>query len=1046
MKFQFKIQEYQTEAVQSVVDVFAGQMAQSSESYMRDLGRRNDLNVDKRGNALLALKIASKNEYGELLDELDATSYRNGVVTLHEERLLENVRAVQARQNLVLSDKLVKEHGVPSLDVEMETGTGKTYCYIKTMFELNRMYGWTKFIVVVPGIAIREGVKKSFEITADHFMEQYGKKVRFFVYNSKSLHQLDSFSASGQISVMIINMQAFASSMKEGAKNKESRIIYTQRDEFQSRRPIDVIAANHPIIIMDEPQKMGGKATQEGISRFKPLFVLNYSATHKNHHTTVYVLDALDAFNKQLVKKIQVKGFEIQNLQGVDGYLYVEQICLSTNKPPRVRMLIEVKRQSGSIGRKYVTLEEGDSVYTASGYLLQYKGYTISEIDVYGNKVEFTNGISLVPGQAYGDVSETDLRRIQIRETIASHIDKESELFHKGIKCLSLFFLDKVENYRKYDDEGNELPGEFAKIFEEEYNAVWDEKKNIFDPEYMAYVNSIEVEKTHTGYFSIDKKGRCVDSEIKRGTDISEDISAYDLILKNKERLLSFEEPTRFIFSHSALREGWDNPNVFQICALKQSNSIVSKRQEVGRGLRLCVNKEGTRMDADSCGADKVHELNCLTVVASESYATFVGALQNEIKSELYDRPTNLTVEYLVGKCVKVGAEIREISMREAERIMIYLDDNEYVDEEGRITTKYREEREKNQLADLPEKIAALGEGVHIIISSVFDPTSLKKMTQDAKKQQQVPEHLDVNENFYKKEFQDLWKQINHKYTYTVHFDSDELVEKAARAIDNHLLVSQVTYSLTEGTQGGIDMNDVLEFVTSKTKNFTLKNTHPCSLKYDLVGQLAKDTVLTRRTIKKILERISQAKLALFALNPEEFISKVAKFIKDARATMIVEKIEYNQLNDRYEADVFTAEKHGRIALTNAMKSKKHVQDFVITDGSAEMSVERRFAMDLEAASEVCVYAKLPRSFKIPTPVGNYSPDWAIAFNKDDQRHIFFVAETKGSMDSLDLRPIEQAKICCAKKLFSSISTAKVHYHEVDSYQSLMNIVNSLKE
>lgn len=638
MKFNFKIQQYQTDAVDAVVKVFNGQGFYDKINYIRDLGKMKSKDMQ--------MTLGFTDEEMQLYDPTNDTGYKNELVELSDEQLLSNIQALQRQNNIKLSNSLVKDLGRCSLDIEMETGTGKTYVYIKTMFELNKKYGWSKFIVVVPSIAIREGVKKSFEITADHFMEHYGKKARFFIYNSSNLNQLDNFSSSSGINVMIINTQAFASSLKEDGRSKEARIIYSKRDEFGSRRPIDVIKANRPIIILDEPQKMGGEVTQKALRNFNPLFSLNYSATHAKHHNLIYVLDALDAFNKKLVKKIEVKGFEVKNFRGTDSYLYLEQIVLSSKKPPMAKIELEIGYNK-SINRESRILGVGEDLYYVSQEMEQYKGYTISEIDPLRGTVTFTNGEVISTGDIVGDISEKDMRRIQIRETILSHFEKEEKLFDKGIKCLSLFFIDEVAKYRQYDENGDEVLGEYGKMFEQEYINVLNEYVTLLDTPYQRYLKSTcsDVEEVHKGYFSIDKKGHAIDSKVKRGSEFSDDISAYDLILKNKERLLSFDEPTRFIFSHSALREGWDNPNVFQICTLKHSDSNTAKRQEVGRGLRLCVNQNGNRMDVESCG-ETVHDINVLTVIASESYKTFVTDLQSDIKTVLYDRPTVATSEY----------------------------------------------------------------------------------------------------------------------------------------------------------------------------------------------------------------------------------------------------------------------------------------------------------------------------------------------------------------------------------------------------------------
>ena len=1049
MKFNFKIQQYQTDAVETVVKVFQGQGYHDRISYIRDVGKR-------QANQQMRLNIEMDQQYswdtGEErqlniyeLDD-DDIGYKNEVVELTDDQLLMNIQKIQSQNNIKQSPNLVKDLGRCSLDIEMETGTGKTYVYIKTMFELNKKYGWSKFIVVVPSIAIREGVKKTFEITADHFMEYYGKKARFFIYNSSNLNQLDNFSSSSGINVMIINTQAFASSLKEDGRSKEARIIYSKRDEFGSRRPIDVIKANRPIIILDEPQKMGGAVTQKALKNFNPLFTLNYSATHAVKHNTVYVLDALDAFNKRLVKKIEVKGFEVKNFRGTDSYMFLEQIVLSSKKPPMARIELEIGYNK-SINRETRVLGVGDDLYYVSQEMEQYKGYTISDIDPFRGTVTFTNGEVIKTGEVSGDVSESDMRRIQIRETILSHFEKEEKLFNMGIKTLSLFFIDEVSKYRQYDADGNEILGEYGRIFEEEYLNVLNDYITVFDTPYQKYLKSMcsDVSTVHKGYFSIDKKtGRSIDSQLKRGSEFSDDISAYDLILKNKERLLSFDEPTRFIFSHSALREGWDNPNVFQICTLKHSDSQTAKRQEVGRGLRLCVNQHGTRMDAESCG-DSVHDINMLTVIASESYKGFVADLQSDIKTVLYDRPTTATSEYFKGKYVKVDGTPTLIDSNTADAIEFYLISNGYVDMKRKVTDKYRTDVKMGTVAPLPEEIQSMAEGIHTLIQSVYDDSVLNDMFSDGH-ETKVKENP-LNENFAKAEFQALWKQINHKYAYTVEFDSDELIRKSIAHINEKLFVSELQYTTTVGRQKS-QMNEYEisrgdSFVRESSGTYTLTHAQTSQIKYDLIGKVAEGTVLTRKTAAAILKGLRPDKLYMFKNNPEEFISKVIKLIKEQKATMIVEHISYNQIEGGYDSAIFTAEKSAQ-SFDKAFRANKAIQDYVFTDGSAEKSIERRFVEDLDAAQEVCVYAKLPKGFHIPTPVGNYSPDWAIAFYEGTVKHIFFVAETKGTMESLNLRPIEQAKISCAKKLFNEMSTSNVKYHDVDSYQNLLNVMKLL--
>lgn len=1004
MKFKFKIQQYQTDAVENTVAVFAGQPSRTMTGYRRDLG-------DSGG-------------------DLDFLGYRNSRIELEAGTLLKNINAIQNLNDIAPSASLAKGAGTVNLDIEMETGTGKTYVYIKTMFELNKQYGWNKYIIVVPSIAIREGVAKSFRMLEDHFMEYYGNKARWFVYDSGNLQQLDSFSSESGLSVMIINTQAFASSMKEDGRSKESRIIYSRRDEFGSRRPIDVIAANNPIIIMDEPQKMEGEATQAGIRRFKPLFTLNYSATHKTRHNTVYALDALDAYRQKLVKRIHVKGFEVKNLRGTGGYLYLDEIVLSPKRPPEARIEIETKNASGSIVRRIKPFAVGDSLKSESG-LAEYEGFVVSEINVNGY-VTFLNGVTIRRGEVIGDTNELNMQRVQIRETIKSHFDKERQLFKRGIKCLSLFFIDEVAKYKSYDEDGNEVKGRLQEIFEDEYSKLLNDELQVFDEEYNAYLHRSSPHEVHRGYFSIDKKtNRVIDGKIERKTGLSDDISAYDLILKNKERLLSFEEPTRFIFSHSALREGWDNPNVFQICTLRHSNSNTAKRQEVGRGLRICVGRNGVRMDAEQLG-DDVHEVNKLTVIANESYADFTDALQRETREVLRERAVKATVGYFTGKQIRIGEDIHILSETDASRIMIYLEDSGYIDENNNISPKYREALANGNVAPLPQKLQPIAEGVTKLINAIFDSKVLDEMVVEEKTT--TPDNK-LNDNFKKAEFQALWKEINHQYVYTVSYDSRELIQKCILHLNAELEVKQLRYVMTEGTQ---NEKEVTEFGDTRSQSNLLTDVCTSTVRYDLVGDIAKGTNLTRRTVVKILQGIKEQKLYLFRNNPEEFIRKTVSIIREQKSTMIVEAIHYNMTEGKYDSDIFTVK--SKMDFDRAYEAKKHITDYVFSDSKGE----RQFAHDLDEANEVVVYAKLPRSFQIPTPVGNYAPDWAIAMKKDGVKHIFFIAETKGSMSSMDLTAVEKAKIECAEKLFNSISRNDVRYHKVTSYQNLLDELNAI--
>ena len=1019
MKFKFTVQQYQTDAVNSVVRVFAGQPYQDKISYRRDTGTK---------------KIERDIFNYQMSDEELYMGFANAPVALDHNQILRNINEVQRDNNIKEASSLAKHMGACSLDVEMETGTGKTYVYIKTMFELNKQYGWSKFIVIVPSIAIREGVQKSFQTMQDHFMELYGKKARFFVYNSKNLTDIDTFSSNADLSVMIINVQAF------NARGKDARRIRMELDDFGSRKPIDVIQANRPIVILDEPQKMGGAKTQESLKEFNPLFVLNYSATHKEHHDLVYVLDALDAYRMKLVKKIEVKGFDIKNLRGTDGYLYLEDIVISPKKPPMARIEFEIGYDK-SINRETRIVGVDDDLYALSKEMEQYEGYHINEIDPIKGLVTFTNGVEIHTGEVLGDVSEKDIRRVQIRETIRSHFEKEKELFEQGIKCLSLFFIDKVENYRKYDEDGNEVNSEYGQMFEEEYTSILNEYLTFFNTPYEQYLRSIDVHRTHAGYFSIDKKGHKVDSKLKRGTDISDDEPAYELILKDKEKLLSFDNPVRFIFSHSALREGWDNPNVFQICTLKQSSSEVRKRQEVGRGLRLCVNQNGERMDANVLGND-VHNINILTVIASESYDSFAKGLQSELAEAVANRPRKVDATLFVGK-VLTDANGNEQIVDADTAAAIYFDlvQNGYVDRHGALTDKYYADH-ANHAVQVAEEVADCAASVIDLLDSVY---SDKVMLPENARSNNVELKIDPDK-LAMPEFKALWNKISPKSVYVVDFDTDELVQKSIRSLNRNLNVSKIYFKVESGEMTEIKSKDSLldgsAFAKADQHKYDpqTKIHASQSVKYDLIGKLVAETKLTRKAIVQILVGIEKAVFDQFKDNPEEFILKAAALINDEKATAIIQHITYNILDEHYDTDIFTEPTlKGKLGM-NVMKVQRHLYDHLIYDSSNE----RDFAADLDTNRDVAVYVKLPDGFYISTPVGKYNPDWAIAFYEGTVKHIYFVAETKGTLDSMKLNhitPVEQAKIDCARAHFKALNDENVVYDVVSDYQTLLNAV-----
>ena len=1008
MKLKFKKQSYQDDAVAAVSDCFQGQPPNIGIAYRIDPGRAVETT-------------------GQIRIDDGSTGFRNPDLGIPPAEILKNLKAVQERQNLPMSNELKRTAACElNLDIEMETGTGKTYCYIKSMFELNRRYGWSKFIVVVPSIAIREGVHKSLEITAEHFLEQYGKKVRAFIYNSKELHNLETFSSDAGINVMVINVQAF------NARGEDARRIRIELDDFQSRRPIDVIARNRPILILDEPQKMEGAKTLESLKEFNPLMVLRYSATHKQEHNKVYRLDALDAYNQKLVKKIGVRGISVKGLAGTNAYLYLESIQTSKEKPPEARIEIEIRQKNGikPVLRK---VDKKTNLFDLSDKLEQYKGFIVSDIDANSDTVSFANGVALRVGEAAGDVSESALRRIQIREAIKAHFEKEQILFAQGIKVLSLFFIDQVAKYRSYSDAG-EQAGEYARAFEEEYTAHLNEILTLEDTPYNRYLRSIETSRTHDGYFSIDKKTKRLVNPVESAkTKETDDIDAYDLILKNKERLLSFDEPVRFIFSHSALREGWDNPNVFVICTLKHSDNTVSRRQEVGRGLRLAVNQNGDRMDDPAT----VHQINVLTVVASESYKDFVAGLQKDTIAALSARPVTANTNYFLGKVLKTDfSGETKVTAEMATAIHRYLIKNDYVDNADRITAAYHEAKQDGKLAPMPPDMQPWVPQIQRLIDALLGDGQIPLPDDELKNK---PNPLN-QKSFDKKEFQQLWSRINRKAAYTVHFDSAELREKCVAAIDADLKVTPLQYTIQSGEQTTTTTYEELKkgiaFPVAKTQTDHLKISAQSAVKYDLIGKITSETQLTRATIGTILQQIRPLVFAQYRTNPEDFIRKAAQLINEQKATVIVEHLAYNPVDDTYSTDIFTQDKT-KVDLSKGKKVERHIWDYVFTDAKTE----RDFVEQLDTGTDVEVYAKLPRSFFIPTPVGNYSPDWAIAFRQGSVKHIYFVAETKGSLSSMDLREIEKSKIACARKFFAKITSDQVKYDVIDSYAKLMELV-----
>lgn len=1021
MKIRYKHQRFQAEAAKCVSDVFQGQPKHDgSRTFLNKFGA---LNFDGFGNFPLVLD---------------------------NESICENVRGIQMAEGLNPVEHL--EGDGRTFTIEMETGTGKTYTYIKTMYELNARYGWTKFVVVVPSIAIREGVLKSFESMQEHFAQEYGKRMQYFMYNSKQLSKIDAFASDAGMHVMIINTQAFNASMDEEKStdkmekgklkkaDKAARIIFERRDEFGSRRPIDVLAQTHPIMIIDEPQSVLGvdkkNKTRKGIAMFKPLFTLLYSATHRKGdiYNMVYKLDAIDAYNQKLVKKIEVKGIRQIGSTATNGYVYLEEIVIGKGNP-QARISFDIKTQTGT---KQVSklVDERFNLKEQSGGLAEYdNNFIVERIDGRQGIVRFLNGLTLHEGDAVGSVNEDYIRRIQIRETIRTHLERERQLFCQHIKVLSLFFIDHVDSYRLY--EGEDSKGKFAKMFEEEYTRVLSEMLPSFtDEAYLRYLSDPRnaASKVHQGYFSMDKKGKAVESKEKRQGENEE--RAFDLIMKDKERLLSLSEPVRFIFSHSALKEGWDNPNVFQICTLKNSDNETKKRQEVGRGMRLCVNQKGERQDADVLG-DHVFDTNILTVIASESYDDFAKKLQTEMAEACADRPIVITAHLFEGRSYTMADGTNgKFDINQARAIYNALIRKDYVDDNGALTAQYFEDKRNDRL-DF-EKANDWRDGIIAALDTVFDPAAVRP--ENGRKPKLAKLQKD---NFAKKEFQNLWKRINRRTYYQVSFETSSLVKKAIEELDEKLRVTEIRIVVEGGSMDEIRDKESLEAGVAMNQG-DVRTIHVTEavgkeVTYDLIGQLVTATGLTRKTIVEILKGIKPETFSMFKMNPEEFIIKTGLIINDCKALAVIQSITYEKLNDEFSTDIFTVDAlRGKLGI-NAIESKKSLYDLVVLDS---MGVEKNFAESLEREDDVVVYTKLPRGFYINTPMGKYNPDWAVAFREGSVKHVYFVAETKGNdLLSSQIRSSEKSKITCAMRHFDTISDGSLIYSVVKDYQSLYDVV-----
>lgn len=990
---------YQLEAIQSITEIFAGQEISTSL-----------FTVEKESG--LQMKLGTvENELG----------IGNGLLLFPDE-ILTNLNKIQERNGLPKTSKLKKLD--LNFSIEMETGTGKTYVYLRTVMELNKKYGFTKFIIVVPSIAIKEGVYKTLQITQDHFKGLYDNvSYDYFIYDSKKIDMIRNFAVNDTIQIMVINIDAF---------NKDANIIKQERDQANGYRPLDYIQQCNPVVIIDEPQNMESAKSKEAIQDLNPLCTLRYSATHKDRYNPVFKLDSIDAYEKQLVKQIEVATV------GVTQSANTEYIKLTSVKASKtgITAKLELDVKSGNkIARKEISVKNGDFVNEKTKRDI-YDGYVVNEItyvesDPTKSFIDLGK-VKLVLGQVNGGDNPDLIKRLQIRKTIKEHLDKQNRLKNKGIKVLSLFFIDKVSNYRIYDVEtGEAQKGKYALMFEEEYSNLIElpQYRDLGDTSVPLYQRAAVA---HDGYFSADKKKskdgkEYFEDKDTKGNTIS-DNDTFNKIMRDKEKLLSFHEPLSFIFSHSALKEGWDNPNVFQICTLTQSNSEISKRQQIGRGLRIAVNQHGERV--------RGFEVNTLTVMANESYEQFVENLQKEmekeedikfgiIESHIF---TNIVTKIENGKEIYLGHE-------KSEELYNFLLSNEYIDSKGKAEDKLKLELKEDKLI-LPEEFKAIKTAIVKKLKSTAGKLVIKN-AEDKKK-------IAVNKNILLgPEFKELWDRIKYKTTYQVNFNEKNLISKCIETIDQEIFIPNEKFLFEKKrlqiSQGGID-SDSKDDVNSY-EDISVKNRYKLP---DVVTYLQNETNLTRKTLVEILTNTKT--LNSFKKDPQAYLEKTTEIIKRVMKSFIVNGIKYEKIGDKdyYCQELFETEdlfgylKTAMNSSGNMIESTKSPYNHVIFDSS---TIENPFAQELEKNENIVVYTKLPDWFKIATPLGNYNPDWAILVKSNlmkNEEKLYFIVETKGSIHEEDRREIENLKIKCGEKHFEAIGQ-DIGFKVTDSFKNFMN-------
>ncbi|MDA3951897.1 MAG: DEAD/DEAH box helicase family protein [Spirochaeta sp.] len=984
---------FQAEAISSITDIFEGQEVCRTNFTVAPLKRgegwldgleQNDLGV---GNRLRILP----------------------------EDLLTNVQTIQLRNGLAPSEQL----DGTNFTVEMETGTGKTYVYLRTIFELQRRYGFTKFIIVVPSIAIKEGVYKALQMTESHFCEHYhNQQYDYFVYDSQKLGQVRNFATSDYIQIMVINIDAFRKSFDDPDKEDKANIIHRPHDRMTGNKPIEFIQATNPIVIIDEPQSVATTPkSKNAIESLNPLCTLRYSATHVDRYNMMYRLDSVDAYERKLVKQIEVFGIDVEDSH---NKAYVKLLRTDNKKSPITAQIeLDVQQKDGTIKRTKKTIRSGDDLLEVSGGRSVYDGYIIGDIycEPDNEYIDFTSNNQIVRlDQSVGGVDQDEYKRLQIRQTVEQHLDKELKLNSQGIKVLSLFFIDRVANYRGYDDAGNPIQGKYARIFEEEYQRAIQKPK--YHPLFDEVDTATAVNGVHDGYFAIDKKkvaGASVEVyKESRGSGTTQaDESAYSLIMKDKEKLLSFDSKLKFIFSHSALREGWDNPNVFQICTLNETTSTMKKRQEIGRGLRIAVNQDG----------DRVHgfDVNTLTVMANESYESFASQLQKEIEDEEGIR-FGVVDKDLFASMPVTGPDGQPsyFGTQASRNLWDHLFETHYIDKNGKVQDSLRIDL-KNNNVDLPPDAEPLRGQINATLRKVSGKLNIKNGADRSP--------VTLNKAVYlSPEFKALWERIKHRTTFRVDFDPKVLIQECADEMKT-MVVGKARFRTSrvklDIDRGGVTWDDASvreSTFTYGARDFQLP---------DIISYLQNETNLTRRTLVAILQK--SGRLGDFANNPQKFVEQTASIVRHKMRTFIVDGIKYEKIGDSeyYAQELFRDHELFGYLSKNMLESEKSVYDYVVYDSDTEAELAKSF----EKSDDVKVYAKLPGWFKIDTPLGSYNPDWAVLVDKDGEEHLYFVVESKGTLFSDDLRPAEKAKIDCGRKHFEALDT-DVRFAVANNYDS----------